>query len=112
MRLAAIDLGSNTVHLLVADVGPGGTPWQVVDSDQRVTRLGEGLTASGRLGEAPTERTTAAVVEYVARARAAGADACHRRTSGAGDSTADFVVRLERAAGERVRVVTGRRKPR
>ena len=45
MRLAAIDLGSNTVHLLVADVGPGGTPWQVVDSDQRVTRLGEGLAA-------------------------------------------------------------------
>jgi exopolyphosphatase/guanosine-5'-triphosphate,3'-diphosphate pyrophosphatase len=110
MRLAAIDLGSNTVHLLVADVGPGGTPWQVVDSDQRVTRLGEGLAASGRLGEAPTERTTAAVVEYVARARAAGAE----RVAIVGTSAvreasnrADFVVRLERAAGERVRVVTG-----
>jgi exopolyphosphatase/guanosine-5'-triphosphate,3'-diphosphate pyrophosphatase len=110
MRLAAIDLGSNTVHLLVADVGPGGTPWQVVDSDQRVTRLGEGLAASGRLGEAPTERTTAAVVEYVARARAAGAERVAIVATSAvreASNRADFVVRLERAAGERVRVVTG-----
>ncbi len=110
MRLAAIDLGSNTVHLLVADVGPGGAPWQVVDSDQRVTRLGEGLAASGRLGQAPTERTTAAVVEYVARARAAGAERVAIVATSAvreASNRADFVVRLERAAGERVRVVTG-----
>jgi exopolyphosphatase/guanosine-5'-triphosphate,3'-diphosphate pyrophosphatase len=110
MRLAAIDLGSNTVHLLVADVGPGGTPWQVVDSDQRVTRLGEGLAASGRLGEAPTARTTAVVVEYVARARAAGAERVAIVATSAvreASNRADFVARLERAAGERVRVVTG-----
>ena len=110
MRLAAIDLGSNTVHLLVADAGPGGSPWRVVESDQHVTRLGEGLAASGRLGVAPTVRTAAAVVAYVARARAAGAERVAIVATSAVREAAnrsDFVAMLERAAGERVRVVTG-----
>src|SRR5262249_25418797 len=71
-RLAAIDLGSNTVRLLVADVLEGRV--QVVEATQRVTRLGEGLAASGRLGGAPAQRTAATVIEYVARARRAGAE--------------------------------------
>jgi exopolyphosphatase/guanosine-5'-triphosphate,3'-diphosphate pyrophosphatase len=110
MRLAAIDLGSNTVHLLIADVGPGASSWEVVASDQRVTRLGEGLAASGRLGVAPMERSASAVVDYVARARAAGATrAAIVATSAVREAAnrADFVAMLEHATGERVRVVTG-----
>jgi exopolyphosphatase/guanosine-5'-triphosphate,3'-diphosphate pyrophosphatase len=110
MRLAAIDLGSNTVHLLVADAGPGGVDWRVVESDQRVTRLGEGLAASGRLGVAPTERTATVVVEYVARARAAGAERVGIVATSAvreAVNQAEFVAMLERATGERVRVISG-----
>jgi len=110
MRLAAIDLGSNTVHVLIADVGPGGSPWQVVAGDQRVTRLGEGLAASGRLGVAPMERSTAAVVDYVARARVAGAARVAIVATSAVREAAnrgEFVSMLERATGERVRVITG-----
>jgi exopolyphosphatase/guanosine-5'-triphosphate,3'-diphosphate pyrophosphatase len=110
MRLAAIDLGSNTVHLLVADTGPGGVDWRVVESDQRVTRLGEGLTASGRLGAGPAERTAALVVEYVARARAAGAERVGIVATSAvreAANQAEFVAMLEQATGERVRVISG-----
>ena len=110
MRLAAIDLGSNTVHLLVADAGPGGAAFRVVESDQRVTRLGEGLAASGRLGVAPAERTARVVVEYVARARAAGAERVGIVATSAvreAANQAEFVAMLERATGERVRVITG-----
>jgi exopolyphosphatase/guanosine-5'-triphosphate,3'-diphosphate pyrophosphatase len=110
MRLAAIDLGSNTVHLLVADAGPGGAPFRVVESDQRVTRLGEGLAASGRLGVVPAERTARVVVEYVARARAAGAERIGIVATSAvreAANQAEFVAMLERATGEPVRVITG-----
>src|SRR5438093_1156187 len=72
-RVAAIDLGTNTVRLLVADVTPRASGWRTVLAEQRVTRLGEGFRTSGVLGEAAAARTAAAVVEYVARARAAGA---------------------------------------
>jgi len=74
MRLATIDLGTNTVRLLVADLAAGAGRWRVIEADQRVTRWGEGLAATGRLGEAPAERTAAAVGEYVTRARRAGAE--------------------------------------
>jgi exopolyphosphatase / guanosine-5'-triphosphate,3'-diphosphate pyrophosphatase len=110
MRLATIDLGSNTVRMLVADIEPGGGGWRVVEADQRVTRLGEGVTASGRLGDGPAERTAAAVTEYVARARRAAADRVAIVATSAVREAAngrDFAAALERATGERVTVVSG-----
>jgi exopolyphosphatase / guanosine-5'-triphosphate,3'-diphosphate pyrophosphatase len=65
-RLATIDLGTNTVRLLVAEV-EGGT-WRAVEQAQRVTRLGEGQAGSSRLQEAPIARTLAVVTEYAALA--------------------------------------------
>jgi exopolyphosphatase/guanosine-5'-triphosphate,3'-diphosphate pyrophosphatase len=109
MRLATIDLGTNTVRLLVADVTDPGR-WRVVDADQRVTRLGEGLAASGRLGEVPAQRTAAAVTEYVGRARRAGVERLQIVATSAVREAAngrDFVAALERATGERVTVVSG-----
>ena len=110
MRLATIDLGSNTVRLLVADVEPGTRGWRVIEADQRVTRLGEGLAASGRLGAVAGERTAAAVAEYVTRARRAGAArVAIVATSAVREATnrREFVAALERATGERVSVVSG-----
>jgi exopolyphosphatase / guanosine-5'-triphosphate,3'-diphosphate pyrophosphatase len=60
MRLCAIDVGSNTVRLLVADV-IGGGKWRIADQDQTITRLGENLARTGVLGDAPMARTLAAV---------------------------------------------------
>ncbi len=108
-RLAGIDLGSNTVRLLVVEVGDAGG-WRVVDQDQRVTRLGEGLASSGRLGEAPMARTTVAIAEYVARAARAGARETRIIATSAVREAAnggDFVAALERATGARVDVVSG-----
>ncbi|MBI4637207.1 MAG: Ppx/GppA family phosphatase [Candidatus Rokubacteria bacterium] len=73
MRLATIDLGSNTVRFLLVEVDASGG-FTVLAEAQQVTRLGEGLAASGRLGEAPIARTSAVVAEYVERAIGGGAD--------------------------------------
>src|SRR5207253_2481151 len=72
MRLCAIDVGSNTVRLLVADVIGAGT-WRVADQDQTITRLGENLASAGALGEAPMARTLAVISGYVERGARLGA---------------------------------------
>lgn len=53
--LAAVDLGTNNCRMLVAH--PDQSDFEVVDSFSRITRLGEGLSASGRLSEAAMNRT-------------------------------------------------------
>ena len=115
MRLATIDLGTNTVRLLVADAAPGAAAWQVIDHDQRVTRLGEGSRATGRLAEAPAMRTAAVVVDYVERARRAGAARIEIVATSAvreAQNGAEYARQLERATGAVVRVIAGEEEAR
>lgn len=62
MRVAAIDLGSNSTRLLVADVVDG----RVEEVARRlvITRLGEGVDLTGYLGEEPIARVRAVVADY------------------------------------------------
>ena len=69
-RVAVVDLGSNSTRLLVAELHPGGA----IDELERrstVTRLGQGVDATGRLADEAMERVYAVLGEY--RAAAAGA---------------------------------------
>ena len=70
-RLATVDLGTNTVRLLVVEVSDGG--WRALHQTQRVTRLGEGQAAAGRLLPEPMRRTAAAVADFAHAARGLGA---------------------------------------
>jgi exopolyphosphatase/guanosine-5'-triphosphate,3'-diphosphate pyrophosphatase len=70
-RSAVIDVGTNSVKFQIAQEAPDG--WTPVLDRAEVTRLGEGLEASGELGEAPIERTADAVAAMVAQARENGA---------------------------------------
>jgi len=72
MRIAVADLGTNSTRLLIGDVEPDGTLAQVA-RHTTVTRLGEGVDATGRLAPAAIDRVAAAVGEYRALADAAGA---------------------------------------
>jgi exopolyphosphatase / guanosine-5'-triphosphate,3'-diphosphate pyrophosphatase len=114
-RVAAIDLGTNTVRLLVADVGSRAAGWRTVLAEQRVTRLGEGFRSTGSLGDAAAARTAAAVAEYVARARSAGAARVAIAATSAVRDAANgdaFVRDLERTTGIRVRVISGQEEAR
>ncbi len=54
-RLAAIDVGTNTIRLVVVEVVPDGT-YRVLDEEREMTRLGHGLYESGRLKKKSMER--------------------------------------------------------
>ena len=61
-RLAAIDCGTNSTRLLVAE--PDGT---TIERLMRITRLGQGVDRSGLLAPEAVERTVEVLREYAAR---------------------------------------------
>jgi exopolyphosphatase / guanosine-5'-triphosphate,3'-diphosphate pyrophosphatase len=62
MRVGVIDLGTNSSRLLVADVD--GSELTEIERQTNVTRLGEGLEASGRLSDAAIQRVVDTVAGY------------------------------------------------
>ena len=64
MRVAAIDCGTNSIRLLIADVADG----RLTDVSRRmeIVRLGEGVDRTGRLSEAALDRTRKALLGYAA----------------------------------------------
>src|SRR5690242_14007061 len=72
MRVAAIDLGTNSTRLLVADVVDGRI--QEVGRALRITRLGEGVDARRRLLPLPIARVRNVLTEYRREAERLGAE--------------------------------------
>lgn len=85
-RVAAIDCGTNSIRLLVADVADG----QLTDvvREMRIVRLGQDVDRTGRLADDALARTFAALEDYAAIARDLGAE-CLRMcaTSATRDAT-------------------------
>lgn len=76
-RLAAIDCGTNSIRLLVADVtvGDDGTAHlRDVHREMRIVRLGQGVDATGRLHPDALRRTRDALADYTAVCRRKGAE--------------------------------------
>jgi exopolyphosphatase/guanosine-5'-triphosphate,3'-diphosphate pyrophosphatase len=73
MRAAVVDIGTNSTRLLIADVADGS----LTELERRsiVTRLGEGVDASGALGEEPRQRVFAVLDAYAEAIEAHGCDA-------------------------------------
>lgn len=65
-RVGAIDCGTNSIRLLIADRGSGGGPLQDVHREMRIVRLGEGVDATGRFSSDALARTRAALEDYAA----------------------------------------------
>ncbi|TQC51214.1 Ppx/GppA family phosphatase [Rhodococcus sp. WS4] len=62
-RVAAVDCGTNSIRLLIADVDDRGALHDV-RREMRVVRLGQGVDATGRLAPEAIERTRVALTEY------------------------------------------------
>ncbi|HWT22162.1 MAG TPA: Ppx/GppA family phosphatase, partial [Solirubrobacteraceae bacterium] len=74
MRVAVVDIGTNSTRLLIADVGAGGTLHEV-ERSSTVTRLGDRVEATGRLGDEPQARVFATLDRYAAAIARHGCDA-------------------------------------
>ena len=95
VRYAVIDVGTNSVKLHVGERRADDT-WSVVVDRAIVTRLGEGLDATGALEPEPMDRTLEAIAALADEARAAGAAAIAAvGTAGlrAATNAAEFVER-------------------
>ncbi|WP_373694987.1 Ppx/GppA phosphatase family protein [Kineococcus terrestris] len=103
MRVAAVDCGTNSLRLLVADVDPRtGTLTDVVRT-MRVVRLGQGVDATGAFAPEALARTLAAVDEAAAACRAHGVAPAAVRFV-ATSATRDAANREELTAGVRERL--------
>ena len=108
-RVAAIDCGTNSIRLLVADVPAEGAHTDLLRR-MEVVRLGQGVDATGRLAPEAIERTRRVLVEYAAQARDLGATAVRMvATSATRDAAnrADFEAMVLDVLGQRPDVVAG-----
>jgi exopolyphosphatase / guanosine-5'-triphosphate,3'-diphosphate pyrophosphatase len=107
-RVAAVDCGTNSIRLLIADVD--GDELHDVSRQMRIVRLGEGVDRTGRLSEAALDRTFAALDDYARDITAAGATRVRMvATSATRDATNRdaFVEGVVRRLGVEPDVVTG-----
>jgi len=73
VRVAAVDCGTNSVRLLVAEVPADGTALADVVRRMEIVRLGQGVDRTGRLDPAAIERTRVALADYARQIAELGA---------------------------------------
>ncbi len=107
-RVAALDCGTNSLRLLVADVRDGTK--SDVHREMRVVRLGEGVDRTGELAPAALDRVRTALVDYAATCDGLGVQAVRLvATSATRDARnrADFAALVQDVLGVAPEVVTG-----
>ncbi len=109
VRLAAIDIGSNSVRQIVADVSADGKI-RIVDEMKAAPRLGTGLAGTGRLSEASMAEALEALGRMATLARQLGAVRIHAvATSAVRDAgnRREFLRLVRETTGLRVRLLQG-----
>ena len=107
-RVAALDCGTNSLRLLIADAADG----RLVDvtRQMRIVRLGQGVDRTGKLAPEALERTRAALVDYAAEIETAHVDAVRMvATSAVRDAgnREEFEAMVHELVGVRPDVVSG-----
>jgi exopolyphosphatase/guanosine-5'-triphosphate,3'-diphosphate pyrophosphatase len=113
-RIAAIDIGSNSVRLVVAQVLPSGG-YRVLDEERENTRLAAALHETGRIAPEAQEATLLALRHFLSIAEGYGTKQIRAiATSAVRDASngAEFCARVEKALGLRVEVITAREEAR
>src|SRR5438270_8116695 len=108
VRRAVIDIGTNSIKLLVADIADGAI--QPVREESHQTRLGQGFYEARRLQPGPIEQTARAVAEFASKARDEQAASIRLiATSAARDAVnaSELTSAIERSSGLKVEIISG-----
>ena len=109
-RVAAVDCGTNSIRLLVADVDARAGTTTEIDRRMQIVRLGEGVDRTGVLSPAALARTFAACDAYAEVIRSTGAERVRFVATSASrdvDNRDDFVAGVRERLGVDPEVVTG-----
>src|SRR5918995_3705073 len=109
MRLAAIDIGTNSIHMIVVSVRPD-LSFEIIDREKDMVRLGAG----GLGGRSITPTAMAAALQTLAKFRriaeshkvdeiVAAATSATREA----DNGGDFIAEVDRRTGIKIRVISG-----
>ena len=108
--LAAIDVGSNTIHLVVARITHDGTEIDYIDDELELVRLGADVNATGAIGPVRMERALVAIRNQVATANAHHVEAILGiGTEGvrAATNSMEFLEKVQAETGVKIDLVTG-----
>ena len=109
-RVAAVDCGTNSLRLLLADVDPGRTGLTNVVRRMEIVRLGQGVDQTGRLAPEALARTMTVLRDYADVIARAGAQAVRMVATSAtrdADNAAEFVRLVKEVLGVAPEVLTG-----
>ncbi|MEW5854646.1 MAG: Ppx/GppA phosphatase family protein [Myxococcota bacterium] len=112
--VGVIDLGSNSVRLVVAEYVPGLPP-RVLAEEREPVRLGEAVFQTGQLNALAAERAAQAMRRLTAVARARGVQRLHARGTCALREAEDaglFIQRIRELTGVDLQILTGREEAR
>lgn len=108
-RLAAVDIGTNSFHLVIVEVDNAGQEFKVLDREKEIVRLGSGSSDMKRLSRQAMERGLAALKRFKALADALGAPLRAVATSAVREAAnqEEFRVRAKREVGIEIEIISG-----
>lgn len=114
MKIAGIDIGTNTLRLLIAEFSSEGK-YRTVDSGRHITRLGEGLSSAGRLKDEAIERALCVLKGYADKCSGSHVDSIYAVATSAVREAAngrDFIRRVKNETDIDVHVISGEEEAR
>jgi exopolyphosphatase/guanosine-5'-triphosphate,3'-diphosphate pyrophosphatase len=113
-RYAAVDVGSNSVRMMAAEVGPGGR-MEILAQDRQVTRLGSTVFRNGRIGQEAKQfvcENLARMAQSYRKLEVVGVRAVATSAVRDAANQQDFLEKASQALGSRVELISGQEEAR
>jgi exopolyphosphatase/guanosine-5'-triphosphate,3'-diphosphate pyrophosphatase len=114
MKLAAIDIGTNSIHMVIAQATHKNS-FQIIDREKRMVKLGEGVFATNRLNERAFREGLETIKRYVQLADQRGADEIITAATSAtreAQNGGEFLNKVVKETGISPEVISGGREAR